>query len=221
MSLIAAAFATYLDGNGLMSNSPVPPGTIRASDNGPLFSSQYALILLHQLEMTPDVELDYQKAIAACIDVNGNLHRAPGDTSEDAPDDYYGVSAAFSQLNVKSNVKLPFNLWRQPQLLFAVMASNQTLSRWKFWQWSLAIYTALVVLTSDINVDPGNTDARILAWLLIQATAPHSTLVSLAAHIWYNRLYAAYPNGMNDVAAIYFQPNGLNNNPYSKYWVTR
>lgn len=219
MSLIAAAFAAYIDGNGLMSNSPVPPGSIRASDNGPLFSSEYVLILLHQLELTPEDEVSYQKAIASCVDTSGNLHRAPGDTSEDAPDDYYGVSAAFSQLNVKSNVKLPFNLWRQPQLLFAVMASNQSLSRWKFWQWPLAIYTALVVLTSDVDTDPGNADARILAWLLIQATEKDSILVRLASSVWYNRLYATYPNGMADVAGEYFLPTG--NNPYAKYWVTR
>lgn len=219
MSIISLAFAPYIDGNGLLSNAPVPPGVVRASDNGPLFSSEYILILLKTGQISITDLAQYGKVMHQVIDDNGNLHRAPGDTTEDAPDDYYGVAAAYSQLDMPSGLNLPFNLWRQPQLLFAIMASNQTLSRWKFWQWPLAMYTALVVLTSDIGTDPGNADARMLAWLLIQATSNSSILVRLTSHVWFNRLFATYPNGMNDVAGIYFQPT--NNNPYQKYWVTR
>lgn len=219
MSIISLAFAPYIDGNGLLSNSPISHGVIRASDNGPLFSSEYIILLNRNGQASSADGAMYELAIKNCTDANGNLHRAPGDTSEDAPDDYYGAAAGFVEIGVKSNLSLPFNLWRQPQLLFAVMASNQQLSRWKFWQWPLAIYTALVVLTSDINTDTGNADARILAWLLIQATSNSSILVRLASHVWFNRLFATYPNGMNDVAGIYFQPT--NNNPYQKYWVTR
>lgn len=214
-------FQPYKDGNGLYAPAPVPPGVMRGSDNGPLFTSEVMLIRFeHVLATAEDID-EYDNVIKTCVDSNGNLHRAPGDTTEDAPDDYYGVAAAYSQLHMKSNIKLPFSLWRQPQLLFAIMASNQTLSRWKFWQWPLAIYSALVVLTSCIGTDSSNTDARILAWLLIKATSDHSILVKLASNIWFNRLYATYPNGMNDVAGIYFQPQGTGNNPYSIYWVTK
>lgn len=218
---IILAFASYLDGNGLYAPNPLPPGTIRGSDNGPLFTSQVLIMIHRNTGVTGSIIAQYQKVLGACIDANGNLHRAPGDTTEDAPDDYYGAASGFVEVGVKSNISLPFNLWRQPQLLYAIMASNQTLSRWKFWQWPLALYTSLVVLTSCINSPRGNTDDRILAWHLIQATSRYSVLVRLASYVWYNRLYAMYPNGMNDVAAIYFQPNGLDGNPYSTYWVTK
>lgn len=215
------AFAPYRDGNGLYAPNIVSQGEIRGSDNGPLFTSE-VIIMRNRNLIASMIDLqNYDEVIKKCVDSNGNLHRAPNDTAEDAPDDYYGVAAGYVQIGIKSDINLPFNLWRQPQLLFAIMASNQTVSRWKFWQWPLAMYTALVVLTSCINTDPGDADSRMLSWLLIQATAPYSILVRLASHIWYNRLYSTYPNGMKDVAGIYFQPKGTNNNPYSLYWVTK
>ncbi len=213
-------FAPYVDGNGLMSNAPVLPGSIRASDNGPLFTSQYIIMLKKSGELTLNDITTFQRVIGACVDDDMHLHRAPSDPTPDAPDDYYGVAAAFSQLEITSNIKLPLDMWRQPQLVFAMMASNQILSRWKFWQWPLAIYTALVVLTSCINVEPGNTDERILSWLLIQATKESSVLVKLASIIWFHRLFSTYgPTGMKAVAGIYFLPQG--NNPYQANYITR
>lgn len=221
MPTIWTAFSMYLDGNNLYAPNPLPPGTKRGSDNGPLFTSQVLIIRFRNGEGSPAVAENYVNAIQACKTPDGHIHRAPGDLSEDAPDDYYGVVSGFVEIDQVSHIKLPLALWRQPQLLFAVMASNKTLSRWKFWQWPLAIYTSLVVLTSCIGAERGDTDSRILAWHLIQATKKASILVRLASAVWYNRLFSIYPNGMKDVAAIYFQPNELNQNPYSKYWVTK
>jgi len=114
---------------------------------------------------------------------------------------------------------------RQPQLL-ACMVSAGFPSFIKPIDWIMRIlafpfylYVAIVIALSCIGTDIGNTDARRLAWHLIQATAPTSLMCWLASKIWYSRLYSDYPAGMNDVAAIYYQPK--NTNPYSKYWITK
>lgn len=80
----------------------------------------------------------------------------------------------------------------------------------------LELFTALVIATSCWRVPTSDTDARRLAWSLIQATQ-NSFLCKLAARIWTARLYKDYPEGMNSVAEMYYQP--LGSNPYAKYWV--
>ena len=116
-------------------------------------------------------------------------------------------------------------MFRQPQLL-ACMVSAGFPSFLNPLHWLVRIltfpfylYAAVVIALSCIGTDIGNTDARRLAWHLIQAVAPTSLLCCLASKIWYNRLYSYYPNGMNDVASIYYSPK--NTNPYAKYWITK
>ena len=47
-----------------------------------------------------------------------------------------------------------------------------------------------------------------------------SLMCWLASKIWMWRLKKDYPNKMNDVAALYYYPQDLDQNPYSKYWVS-
>ena len=119
-----------------------------------------------------------------------------------------------------------WNSWmlRQPQLI-ACMVSAAFPSFLNPLHWVMRIlalpfyfYAAIVIALSCIGTDIGNTDARRLAWSLIQATAPTSLMCWLASKIWYSRLYRDYLNGMADVAGIYYSPK--NDNPYQKYWIT-
>jgi hypothetical protein len=71
---------------------------------------------------------------------------------------------------------------------------------------------------SCIDTATDNTDARRLAWHLGNNVSKVSLLNWIAYKIWLTRLKKAYPNEMNGVAAIYYQPQG--NNPYAKWWVT-
>ena len=115
-------------------------------------------------------------------------------------------------------------MFRQPQLI-ACMVSAAFPSLWNPIHWLARIsahlfywYAAVVIALSCMNTPTSDTDARRLAWHLIEATAPTSMLCWIASKIWFKRLYKDYPTGMQGVAAIYYQPNG--NNPYQKYWVT-
>jgi hypothetical protein len=80
------------------------------------------------------------------------------------------------------------------------------------------IVSAVVLLTSCIDTATGDTDSRRLAWHLGNNVSKVSLLNKLAYHVWLNRLKSDYPNEMQDVASIYYQPNG--NNPYQKWWIT-
>ena len=113
---------------------------------------------------------------------------------------------------------------RQPQLI-ACMVSAGFPSFFNPLHWLMRIlalpcyfYAAFVISLSCMGTDVGDTDARRLAWHLVQSVKPTSLMCWLASKIWFKRLYSVYPNGMKDVAAIYYQPK--NTNPYAKYWIT-
>ena len=119
-----------------------------------------------------------------------------------------------------------WNAWmiRQPQLV-ACMVSAAFPSFLNPLHWIMRVlalpfyfYAAIVIALSCIGTDIGNTDARRLAWSLIQATKPTSLMCWAASKIWNKRLYSLYPKGMADVASFYYSPK--NTNPYAKYWIT-
>ena len=120
-----------------------------------------------------------------------------------------------------------WNAWmlRQPQLIACMISAGfpnfLNPSHWvmRILAFPCYFYAAIVIALSCIGTDIENTDARRLAWHLIQATTPTSLMCWLTSKIWYSRLYRDYPNGMRDVAAIYYQPK--NTNPYAKYWITK
>lgn len=116
-------------------------------------------------------------------------------------------------------------LIRQPQLL-AAMTSAAFPSLHNPAHWAVRIIAfpffliaAIVIATSCIGVEKGDTDSRRLSWHLLQTTKPVSLLCYLASKLWYKRLYRDYgPTGMKAVASIYYYPQG--SHPFAKYWVT-
>ena len=112
-------FAPYRDGNGLMAPNPVPTGTIRGSDNGSMFTSEYYIMLNRNGQLTNTDGIEYADLIEKCIGTDGNLHRAPGDETQDEIDDHLGVLAGYAEFNDKANFGLPLPLMRFPQLTYA------------------------------------------------------------------------------------------------------
>lgn len=234
--------AIYIDGNGLNAPQPYPVG--QGSDNGPMFTSEYYIMLAYSGQLTEQDRQDYLNKISPCI-IDNLLNRAPYRTGQEGPDDYYGVLAGCMVLGITS---LPRKLlwgmiknfgfmnnengkWtlasflpRQSQLVAALVAASfpslknplHYLIRHMAFPWFL--YAALTIAVSCINTDTGDTDARRLSWLLIQTMRKVSLMSILTSKIWYKRLKKDYYNGMRGVANIYYQPHD-GTNPYCKYWV--
>lgn len=238
-------FDSYWDVNGLLAPNPCDPSTV-GSDNGPMFTSEYLIMAKRHGVDLVDVA-DPILVIKRCI-VDGVLNREPGYSGQTGPDDYLGVLALVKEYelapwarsflwsmikyygflnneNPGEQTKEAF-LVRQLQLPCAMIsAAFPSLTNPLHWlirvsAFPLYVYTALVILVSCYKEPIDSTDPRRLSWLLIQTTKSVSLLCYLASIIWYRRLYRDYgPEGMRAVAAIYYSPKGLNNNPYSKYWV--
>lgn len=138
----------YTDGEGLVAPSLVSPGSIRGSDNGPMFTSEYYVIMKKLNQLVSQDKADFQAKIGACIDDGGLLNRhqvARGDNGQEGPDDYYGVLNSCKELDntaiprqfLKAVVRylgflnnanpgqktLSSFLIRQPQLLACMVAS--------------------------------------------------------------------------------------------------
>lgn len=208
-------FAPYVDGNGLLAPNPVSSGQMRGSDNGPCFTSEY--VVIRRKNNVPIDTGGYLDLIDRC-QFQGYLSRAPGDATLGNPDNHYGVYAAHVALGITPNFKFYWQLLRQPQLYFASICAHQKASRWKFWQWPLAAFTATIIATSCMFTSTDQADPRRLAWLLIQATVKDSVLCRLASKLWFRRLRKDYTNGMKDVAVEYYQPHNVTS-PYARWWL--
>jgi hypothetical protein len=201
----------YKQTTGLVSNV-VSIGQHRTCDNGPLFTAEY-IILLHLVnESTFKDDVLFDLDIHDCSK-GGYLHRAPDDTSPDAPDDHHGVLAAYNVLGLKPPFKVPFSLWRQPQILALWFMAQRNLF-YRIIATPLIAYSALVIATSCIGDPTSDTDGRILSWCLLKGLE-RSWLCQLGGWFWKRRLMSDYPNGMKDVFTIYFGPD----HPLSKYMV--
>jgi hypothetical protein len=217
-------FQPYWDGNGLLAPNPVPLGTIRGSDNGIMFSSEFYIMLKKSGFLTKQDLDNYITKIQSCVGQDRELHRAPGDISPDEVDDYYAVYAGMKILGLRPFFKLPLRLWRQPQLAAAMISAKfpSLISPFhhivRLIAFPLYFVACVTLLISCWNAPTSDTDARRLSWHLWQATKGASLMCWFAGRVWLRRLYKTYPNGMKDVAAIYYQPHP--NNPYSKYWIT-
>ena len=191
---------------------------------------------------------DYASRIGACVNPEGMLCRVPvgQDDGQEEVDDYYGVTngcvemgntdiprkflkALFRFYGCMNNVKPGSFNWdaflaRQLQLVCAVVSAafpsklNPLHYLVRLLAFPVYLYSAVVLLISCINAAPSDTDSRRLAWHLGNNVSKVSILNWLAFKVWKNRLSKTYPNGMKDVAGIYYQPQP--NNPYSKWWIT-
>src|ERR1700676_3254722 len=236
-------FASYFDGNGLLAPNPCPPGTIKGSGNGTMYISEYYIMLQKSGQLTAQDKLDYTQKINSCIDPNGLLNRTPigQNDGQEGPDNYYGVLNGCKQLGnteiprkfLKAVIKYKGALnnvnpgtWtfqsfliRQPQLLACMVASAfpnfknplHILVRMLFLPFF--VYSAIAIAVACMFQDISNTDSRRLAWHLWQNMKGVSLLCRIVGKIWLRRLYKEYPNGMRDVASVYYKPSPLN--PYS------
>lgn len=237
----------YTDKNGYVNPNPISKDSGRSCDNSTMFSSEIYIMLTKRQEDSPRDADEWEILIDKSSIKPGLTARYPEDNAPDSPDNLYAILAASKVLNKPKvaqdflnyglrnfgfyNPSNPDHIlnkdksinwitfqWRQPQLVFAALCAANKHEWWHFWNLGFALYTFLVILVSCINTPITDTDSRRLAWLLIQATCEDSLLCILASKLWYKRLYKDYKYGMRNVAAIYYYPQGLDANPFSKYW---
>ena len=243
-------FKNYIDGNNL--NTPAPGTWIAGqsgSDNGPLFTSIYYILLSKNGQLTDQDKVDYANKIDQCIG-SDLLNRVPVGQNDglEGPDDLYGVLSGCIELD---NTDIPRKLlwgcikyrgslyntdpgkwqWqafliRQPALLTAMIsAAFPSLKNPLHWfarllSFPLFIFSAFVIAFSNMFEDISDTDTRQLTWTLQNNLKKTSLWCWLASKIWVWRLKKYYGSSlMKAVAGIYYSPNGLDQNPYSKYWI--
>lgn len=203
----------YIDGNGLVAPNLFPPGTVRASDNGAMFTSEYYIMLNRNGEATGTDIASYQKVITACVGADGHLHRAPGDLTQDVIDNNLGVLAGYAEFGIKVPFSLPIDNCRFPQLVYAYGLNRGIPSLLMF---PLSIISAFIIAFSGFSTAINNADARRLNWDLWQATKRKSLLNDLAGKFWHwhqSKLYGTN-EVMRAVAAVYYQAG----HPFIKYW---
>lgn len=228
----------------------VPIPNQKGSDNGPSFTSEYYIILKKNGQLTEQDKLDYAQKIAQCVDSNGLLNRVPVGQNDglESVDDYFAVSNGCIELGnahiprqfLKAILKYKGSLdnlspgtwcWqsfliRQPQLLACIVnASFPSIKNPLHWLvrklfFPFYAYSAIIVATGNMWDDVSDSNSRRLAWHVQNNLKNLSLLCYLASLIWLWRLKKEYPNEMADVAGIYYSSQGLNQNPYSKWWVT-
>lgn len=202
MSLITD-LQPYTDGNGLVSPTLLPnPPPQRASDNGVLFASQ--ALILNTVPYAPLVT-----TILGCITPDGYLHRAPGDTTQDQPDDHYGIFAAANALGITiPPITLPWSIC-QPGLLYCRgMARGNPLVR------LFSPLMACILALSNVGEDVGNTSNKLLTFTTIFGLYKKSFLCRLGGMVWLYRMRRLYPAGTLSIAQTYFGAT----HPFCKYW---
>lgn len=222
----------YQDSLGFIGGHPTAPGSGRQSDNAGMFTAEM-LRIAYDL----DCHEDTASNMRLLLDAQGTLHRYPGDSSPDlSPDNILGFLNYCSlydnrepsaQLLLTRGLKgfgsytTPWSrdgfLFRQPQLITAMLAASGRLSWWKLYYLPLVVYTALVIAVAGHGVAPeDNQDARRLSWHLIQIMKTKSFLCRLASKIWWRRLRLQYGDqGMRLVFGRYFDMN----HPFAKFAV--
>lgn len=237
----------YVDGNRLVAPGLVNPGTLSASDNGPMFTSELYVMLQKLGQLVPQDSIDFQNRIGQCVDAQGMLCRVPvgQDDGLEQVDDYYGtlngcmhmqntviprqyLAALIKHLGFMDNQTHKIGNWsaflpRQPQLIASMIAAafpgwNPLHALIRALCWPLFAYASGSIAISCIGADPGDADSRRLSWHLWQSTAKVSLMCWLASKIWLWRLYGTYGDtGMQAVAKIYY----TGDHPFQRYWVTK
>jgi hypothetical protein len=224
----------YSDKYGFVSPQPTTHEDYPSSYNGVMYTSEFIVILVKLGLLTEVDRRWFMAQIGNCTSyetLNRTIswHDAPG--GQEGPDDYYGLMNAckhigdesfpkrflaslLSDLGCLNNVnpgQFTFKsfLARQPQLVAAMVAAAYPKATIKdkllrLLAFPLFLYSAIIIATSCIRAPRQDTDARRLSWHLIQTVSPVSALCRLASKLWYKRLYKTYPNGMKEVASLYY-----------------
>lgn len=235
----------YTDGNGYVIPN-VSDGSLRGSDNGTCFTSEYYMMLYKRHEDNLCDPEEFEIKIRKSMVETGLLGRAPGALGEqDGPDNQYAVLAACKVLGLQQlaeniykygmnhygffNSECPGTfrnkagkinwrafLWRQPQMVAAAISASGNFSRWKLWQLPFYIVAAVTIATSGISAPLNDSDTRRLCWSLIQSVTPDSFICRLAAKLWYNRLYKQYGPYGMREVAERYYQQS---HPFKHYWV--
>lgn len=237
----------FIDGNLLVAPSLVSPGTLKASDNGPMYTAEYYVMLKKLDQIFTEDVLDFQSRIGNCINPQGMLNRTPigQDDGQEGPDDYLGVlngcvqfgntdiprrflKAVFKYQGALNNESpgtwtIQSFLIRQPQLLAAIVAAS--FPSWKnplhilirILSIPFFIYAAGCIAVAGLGDDHNDTDSRRLSWHLMQIMKPVSLLGWIASTIWLRRLYKDYGPTGMQAVASIYYQPG---HPFAKYWVT-
>lgn len=194
----------YIDGNGLVSNTRVTSYVGRASDNGVLFTSQ-ALLLMD----TSSPALEH--ALDACVDSNGVLHRAPDDTSLDAPDDHYGLISALVYHDLKiDRLSLAPRLWH-PVLVYLYARMRNSLL-----YYALSPLVTIIIALSNLGSPKEDTSNRLLTWTICQALKRRGLITGLASRVWEWRQRRIY-GSLSKIFSIYFGEE----HPFTRELVSR
>lgn len=197
-------------------------------DNGLLFSAEYLMLLPHE-DLGSEREW-FQTLVTTCEVMPGLIRRYPGDPGYEAHDDYIGTLAGLWLL--QSSLRFAFldygktNWWlfnnvdpgkpRAEQWLgrfpifpvFVKAACDQPLGWLDQWIWLL---TLIYGVFADVT---GDTSSKILQWLMNQTvTGKGYKLIDFGLWFWKKRMLANVPGGMQQVFAIYFNPE----HPFAKY----
>lgn len=90
----------YVDENQLVAPNLVGPGTLSASDNGPMFTSELYAMLAKSGQLVSQDLADFQARIGQCINDRNMLCRVPvgQNDGQEQVDDYHGVLNGAKQI---------------------------------------------------------------------------------------------------------------------------
>jgi hypothetical protein len=249
MGLREEVYASYIDCAGLVSPHPCDPLTI-ASDNGPMYTSEYYVMLKMNRLLTEEDKTKFECLISNCITWEGMLCRWPAwlGQQQEQVDDYYGVLNACKQLGITSIPRTV--LWaafkylgalnnvtpgkwtadsfliRQPQLVAAMVAASFP-SRYhpghlaaRIVAFPFFLIAAITIAISCIGEPKENTDPRRLSWHLVQSTSSVSSLCWFGSILWYLRLASVYGQSGMQGVASIYY-KPEGSHPFAKYWVTK
>lgn len=213
--MLKQAMAGYIGADLL-----VTPNYRGGSNNGVMYTGEFIVILNRLGELTDEERHYWRLAMTNCEISPGLIKRSPtNDRDNEGPDDYHGYLAAAKHCDPQraknflahgyrhfgfydSNGRLEIKdfMWRFPQLIVqARMAAGlRCFTSRLFFILPLMYHYLKAVPTSD-------TDARRLGWLLIQTWDGKGFFSKLAVRLWGDKLLKDYPNGMRDVAGIYYE----------------
>jgi hypothetical protein len=248
---IKSDFQEYIDGNGLNTPNPQPQPVAsgKGSDNGPMFTSEFYIILQKNNQITDQDKTDFNQKIEQCIYPQGILNRVPvgqTDTQEEV-DDCYAVLSGCKNLG---NTTIPRKfLWAMIKYLTFMDSTNPgKLGNWNAFMFRQPQLIACMVSAGFPSwLNPFHWLMRIGSFFFYFYSAIVIALSCMGTptsstdprRLAWHLIQATAPTSLMCWIAskIWFKrlyndyPTGMagvaaiyyspaNNNPYEKYWIT-
>lgn len=225
MSLKESIEKDFTDQDGLISPYPCLKTQTNASNNGLCYLGEY--ITLRQLTyefLDSKEKVDILHLLDKCEVEIGCFKRSSTNNQDyESVDDYYGLCSGiyFNKLWNQGDYILMHGLhnlgsynnitpgafqwktflWRNPSLLALMLWSSNR----KVW-FPLELIVAITIATSGLfSNQSSGTSSWLLSWFTIQVAKRESWMCNLAAKLWNRRLKKVWPNGMVDVAKVYYK----------------